>query len=386
MASSPSRDGDVDIDLLPPDYDLLDSRLYGIRNTYYAYTTRGCINKCPWCGVHRLEPEFVPYIDIKPMIRSLREQYGDKASLCLMDNNVLASPQLNQIVDDLEELGYGRGQFTETEPRKQRVIDFNQGLDATHVSEKNMRLLARLNIKPMRIAFDRVQEKNQYLRAIETAYKHGVRKFSNYMLYNFEDTPLDLYERLVVNIELNERFAAEGKDGIAGQIYSYPMRYAPIDDKTGEGDNRSRDAINGCTGQTHNWLIEPVWTKRFMRNIEIMKGAAHGAVSPTPTLARRTIGSTPQEFIANLYMPEELLRNRNDHEKRVYAHEPKRKPGSGKVEEFRRFVLGLLRRQDERFWAFHNAVTTNTAESIKRTLAVVDDREMEKWLRMYLRK
>ena len=39
--------GDQNIDLLPPDYSLLDNKLYAINNTYYAYTTRGCIQSCP---------------------------------------------------------------------------------------------------------------------------------------------------------------------------------------------------------------------------------------------------------------------------------------------------------------------------------------------------
>jgi len=96
--------GSSDIDLLPPDYGLVDSTLYAINDTYYAYTTRGCTNKCPWCGVARIEPAFVPYMDITPIIRTLRDDYGDKAKLKLMDNNVLASPHLGRIVDDLLEL------------------------------------------------------------------------------------------------------------------------------------------------------------------------------------------------------------------------------------------------------------------------------------------
>ena len=379
-------EGNEDIDSLPPDYTLLDPHLYGIRDTYYAYTTRGCINKCPWCGVHRLEPDYVPYIDIKPVILSLRGKYGDKANLCLMDNNVLASRHLGRIVDDLLALGYGRGQYTDTTPKKQRVIDFNQGLDATHLTEVHMELLSRLNIRPMRIAFDQVQEKAQYVTALELAHGYGVKEFSNYMLYNFQDTPLDLYERLLVNIELNERWIAGQKGRIAGKIYSYPMRYAPIDDKRGEGGNRAREATNGCSSRKRHWLTHPVWTKRFTRNIEIMKGAAHGAISATPTLARRTIGRTPQEFIANLYMPEELLRNRNVHEKKVYDEEPVRKAGSGKVEEFRRFILGLLSKQDDRFWTFHEAVSANTAEAIRRCLAETDDNGIRVWLRMYLKR
>lgn len=377
-------EGKVDIDQVAPDYTLLDGGLYAINDTYYAYTTRGCTNTCPWCGVPRVEPGFHEYIDIKPVIRRLRDLYGDKAALKLMDNNVLASPHLEQIVTDLVELGYGRGQFTKTQPKKQRVIDFNQGLDATHVTERNMRLLSQLNIKPMRIAFDRVQEKKQYVRALEIAHGHGVPEFSNYMLYNFRDTPRDLYDRLVVNVELNERWLEGEVDRVAGKIYSYPMRYAPIDDKHGDRASKSRDVIRADGNDQRDWQLNPAWTRRFIRNIEIMKGAAHGAISPTPTLAKRTIGATFEEFLANLYMPEELIRNRNKHERRVYRHEPDRKPGTGQVEEFREFICGLLKKQDERFWEFHNAVSPNTAEAVRKCLQRTRDREFAKWLKLYL--
>ena len=379
-------DGDEDIDLLPPDYDLLDPGLYGINDTYYAYTTRGCVNKCAWCGVHRLEPEFVPYIDIKPSILSLRSKYGDKAHLCLMDNNVLASPHFDQIVDDLLELGYGRGAFTHTQPKKRRVIDFNQGLDATHVTKACMKRLALLNVQPMRIAFDRVQERRQYVRAVQLARDNGVLEFSNYLLYDFKDTPLDLYERIRINIELNEQWAAGGRGGPTGKIYSYPMRYAPIDDPKGDSANRRREAEKVNRSHQRDWLSNPVWTSRFTRNIEIMKGAAHGAISTTSTLARRTIGSNSEEFMTNLYMPEVLLRNRNRHEKKVYEDEPRRRAGSGMVEAFRAFMMKLIRNPDERFRAFHDAVCQNSIVAIRALLGKTDDQEMTRWLRLYLKR
>jgi len=383
--ASIDMDGDVDIDALPPDYDIVDPRLYAVNDTYYGYASRGCVNKCPWCGVPRVEPEFVPYIDVKPMIRALRAQYGDRAKLKLMDNNVLASPALPQIVGDLLEVGYGRGQHTDTDPPKARVIDFNQGLDATFITEDRIRLLAQLNIKPMRIAFDRAREKGRYLRAVELAHQHGFAQFSNYMLYNFEDSPRDLYERLMVNIGINEKWQS-GDGDRAGEVYSYPMRYAPIDETNGSGTREQRDYVPTVPSESRDWLKDPAWTKRFIRNIEIMKGAAHGAITPTPSLARRAIGASFEEFLANLYMPEELLRNRNKHERRVYEYEPPRQPGTGQVEEFRDFVLRLLREQDAAFRAFHDAVSENTVRAIKRYLRKCQDPETQKWLQLYVKR
>ena len=378
--------GNTDIDLLPPDYSILDSRLYAINDTYYAYTSRGCINSCSWCGVPIIEPKFVRYIDIKRMMNKLRKEYGDKPRLKLMDNNVMASPFLNNIVSDLIDLGYGKNSYTDSEPKRERVIDFNQGLDASFFTEDKMRIIAELNIKPMRIAFDRIEEKEEYVKAIEIAKKHGVKIFSNYMLYNFMDSPKDLYERLMVNIELNEKWRKENKTGFS--IYSYPMRYAPIKSTDSPTEISQENGI--CVpekpkNEDYSAYNGVFWTRRFVRNIEIMKGVAHGSISATPSLARRTIGETYNEFLANLYMPEELLRNRNTYEKKIYKDEPKRKFGTGDVERFRAFISGLLSKKDDRFMQFHNAVSKNRRGEIRKCIAKCKDRTMKKWLNFYMK-
>jgi len=379
--------GTENIDLLPPDYDLFDKNLYAINDTYYAYTTRGCINNCPWCGVPILEPGGVYYIDIKDMIKSMRKKYGDKPKLKLMDNNVLASPNLEQIVADLIELEYGRNSYTKTNPSKERVIDFNQGLDASLLTEERMKLLAKLNIKPMRIAFDRVEEKDDYIRALKTAKKYGVRTFSNYMLYNYQDSPKDLYERLIVNINLNKRWRNKhGKP--TASIYSYPMRYAPIDSTDSPTAISQEDGIGvpRKPADTQSSIYNGIfWTRRFIRNIEIMKGAAYGSISPTPSLARRTVGKTFKEFVANLYMPEELLRYRNKYEHKVYRSEPERDPGTGAIESFRKFISKLLKTKGKGFMRFHNVVSKNSKKAIREFLPDCRDDELKKWLSIYLR-
>jgi hypothetical protein len=378
--------GNRNIDLLPPDYSILDSRIYAINATYYAYTSRGCINSCSWCGVPIIEPTFVPYIDIKSMMKKLRKEYGDKPKLKLMDNNVMASRYLEKIVSDLIDLGYGKNSYTDSEPKKERVIDFNQGLDASFFTEDKMRIIAELNIKPMRIAFDRIEEKEEYVKAIEIAKKHGVKTFSNYMLYNFMDSPKDLYERLMVNIGLNEKWRKENRTGVS--IYSYPMRYAPIKSTDSPTEISQENGIcvpekpKNEDSSDYNGIF---WTRRFVRSIEIMKGVAHGSISPTPSLARRTLGKTYNEFLANLYMPEELLRNRNTYEKKIYKGEPKRKSGTGDVEKFRAFISGLLSKKDDRFMQFHNAVSKNSRGEIRKYIAKCKDRTMKKWLNFYIK-
>lgn len=387
ILDSPQRielDGDENIDLLPPDYSILDNRIYAINETYYAYTTRGCTRRCPWCGVPIIEPNYCEYIDIKPLIYKMRENYGDKPRLKLMDNNVLASPSLKFIVNDLVELGYGRGQNTRTVPPRIRVIDFNQGLESTYVNDDNISLIDKLHIKPMRIAFDRLAYRETYTRAIRTAHEHGFKEFSNYMLYNEKDTPRDLYDRLIINIQINRKWR-DGNGKSSAAIYSYPMRFAPIKDDSSQKLNRVRDYVPLKQTQKIDYLSNAQWTKRFTRNIEIIKGAAHGAISPTPSLALRAIGASYAEFIANLYMPEELLRNRNKYEKHIYAYDPDRTPGSGDVERFRDFILRLLNKQNEVFFEFHDAVSPCSKETIKQAFKACKNDEVREWLSWYLK-
>jgi hypothetical protein len=237
----------------------------------------------------------------------------------------------------------------------------------------------------MRIAFDRLQYKEKYERALRIAQKHGFREFSNYMLFNEKDTPRDLYDRLQVNINLNLEWGAGASKSSVGVIYSYPMRFAPIKDDSPLKQNRKREYIAPAPAEKYDYLADARWTKRFTRNIEIIKGAAHGAITPKPSLAERAIGRDYDEYIANLYMPEEFLRNRNKHERYVYPEEPPRAPGDGLVEEFRAFILDLLSKQDDVFIEFHNAVSPCSKEAVKQALKILKHEELREWLEWYLK-
>ena len=42
--------------------------------------------------------------------------------------------------------------------------------------------------------------REHYVRAMKLAAKYEIRSMSNYILYNFKDSPIDLYRRLLINI------------------------------------------------------------------------------------------------------------------------------------------------------------------------------------------
>lgn len=109
---TPYKDIDVDnpyiIDELPLDYSILDEidYVYPDSGAYYSYSTRGCIRKCPFCAVWTIEPKYQDYIPLVNRIKQTKRLYGEQQNLLLMDNNVLASKQLEQIIKDIKECGF----------------------------------------------------------------------------------------------------------------------------------------------------------------------------------------------------------------------------------------------------------------------------------------
>ena len=111
------RAGDLDkgdtqkIDELELDYSILDEieYQYPMSNAYYRYTTRGCVNKCAFCAVPTLEPDYMPYIPLKERVERINNLYGEQKDLLLMDNNVLASEYYPQIIQEIIACGFQKG-------------------------------------------------------------------------------------------------------------------------------------------------------------------------------------------------------------------------------------------------------------------------------------
>lgn len=175
--------------------------------------------------------------------------------------------------------------------RLTRYVDFNQGLDARLLDEYKMSRLAELNLRPMRIAFDHIEQREIYEKAIRLAAKYGVRNLSNYLLYNFLDTPEDFYERLRINIDL----CAE----LDVAIYSFPMKYCPIEDPE---YFRNRNYIG-----RH-------WNKKFIRAIQAIINVTQGKVGRGREFFEKAFGKNFAEFKELLYMPETFIIYRKKYE------------------------------------------------------------------------
>ena len=185
-----------------PDYSLLpEPPEYSI-----AHTSRGCIRKCKFCMVSKLEPDF-----------HNREWVGDLAPgarlIRFYDNNWLAK-SVEDLAHDVELIRglVGAGQITS--------VDFNQALDCRLLTEEKADLLKDISIRPVRFSFDGMQEDGHYQRAVRMMVERGCRDIMVFMLYNFMDTPRDFYYRLKESIGL--------RDELGISLYSFPMRYQPI--------------------------------------------------------------------------------------------------------------------------------------------------------------
>jgi hypothetical protein len=280
------------IEDLVPDYSILDQidYKYPVRDAYFTYASRGCIRKCSFCGVPKLEGDQREVAPITALVEGVNRLYGEKKDLILMDNNVVAATNFKEIVAEIRDLGFTKGaKLTRGRTSILRRVDFNQGVDARILCKDPMflRELSTICIKPLRIAFDHLGLKKPYEKAIRYAHQFGLTGLSNYMLYNFHDTPADLYERMRLNVDLNVEL------GI--RIWSFPMRYQPTNLPT-----RSHIGEN--------------WTKYQLRSMQVILQATHGVVSGSPNFFNRAFGETVEDFENMLLRPHHYTFNRDWYE------------------------------------------------------------------------
>lgn len=166
---------------------------------------------------------------------------------------------------------------------KQRYVDFNQGVDARLFTEEKARLIASIAIRPLRIAFDDIKTRPAYEKAVRWSVSAGIKDFSNYLLYNFKDEPIDLYRRLKINVDLCEELNVN--------IYSFPMKYHPL-----HGENsHDRDYIG-----EH-------WNRKYIRAIQAILNSTKGKVGKGIEFFGEAFGHTEKEYFELLEMPETFI-------------------------------------------------------------------------------
>jgi len=349
------------IEDLIPDYSILDQidYKYPVNDAYFTYGSRGCIRKCSFCGVPKLEGAQRDTESISAIVQGVERLYGAKKDLTLMDNNVVASERFREIIAEIRDLGFTPGaKLKRGRVAVQRRVDFNQGVDARILCKDKMYLreLSTICLKPLRIAFDHLGVKGPYEQAIRYATEFGLTELSNYMLYNFHDSPADLFERMRLNVRLNEEL------GI--RIWSFPMRFQPTD-----RPNRNH--------------VGEKWSRYQLRSMQLILQATHGVVSGQPTFFKRAFGDSLQEYERILLMPHHFIFNRD-----WFEHHG----GKPEFEEFtaqfvrltageKQELLSLLSSVDPRnFNTLHeNASSSNLAEILRFYVPMEKEKEALIW-------
>ena len=276
------------IEELVPDYSILDQieYKYPVRDAYFMYASRGCIRTCTFCGVPKLEGGQRDTLSLSAIVKEIENHYGIKKDLIFMDNNIVASDRFSEIMAEVIDLGFGKGATINKKGMTiKRRVDFNQGVDARELYKNPnlMKEIAKICISPLRIAFDHLGLKKQYESSIRMAAENGLRELSNYMLYNYQDDPIDLYKRMQLNVVLNEDLNI--------RIFSFPMRYQPVD-------------------RVDRGFVGAKWTRYQLRSMQVILQATHGIVSGNPEFFYKAFGPSPEAFTDLLLRPHHFVFNR----------------------------------------------------------------------------
>lgn len=140
-----------------------------------TFTSRGCIRKCSFCAVPKIEGALVELSDwkVKPII---------------CDNNLLAcsDAHFDRVIDRLLE-------------HKLVGIDFNQGLDARLMTEHHAMRFAELPKDTIiRLAWDNIKTEGKYRETFDLLVRCGIKpqQIRVYVLIGYKDTPQDALYRL----------------------------------------------------------------------------------------------------------------------------------------------------------------------------------------------
>lgn len=159
-----------EVEHIYPDYSLYPELT---KDTAYGFLTRGCPRACHFCIVSKKEGR----CSVK--VADLSEWWNGQKNIVLMDANILACPDHPDLLRQLAESGAN--------------VDFNQGLDARLITERNIRLINRVKKKEIHFAWDYMKYSAQVQHGLALYAKHAERKphgnFATvYCLVNFDTT------------------------------------------------------------------------------------------------------------------------------------------------------------------------------------------------------
>lgn len=218
-------------------------------NKIILYASRGCINKCPFCAVPKLEGSLKSYETIKHHLEQGIKDLPKADGIFIYDNNFTAHEYFDNIIDEIKELDL--------------PVDFRQGLEADVVTKHQMDRFAELKwCQYIRFAFDKIKYKKGITNAYQLYCNSNVKaQFFSYMLYNWTDDYDDFWGRIDIAQDL--------VDSNCGRtIYLFPMKFEPLDAlKRNDYDNNPKS-------------IGKKWTKELTLGINKIATCTAGGFLP----------------------------------------------------------------------------------------------------------
>lgn len=121
------------VEHMMPDYGL-----YGISDTAYGFTSRGCPRGCPFCVVAEKEGRAAH------KVADVREFWNGQRHIELLDPNVLACPDWRDIL----------GQLAET----RAAVNINQGADIRLITPEKIAALNAIKLEDIHFAWDNADD------------------------------------------------------------------------------------------------------------------------------------------------------------------------------------------------------------------------------------
>jgi len=233
-----------ELDSLKPDYDLIKT---GTKwdDFSFVFTSRGCVNNCPYCAVPRIEQENWVNPNWKKQVDFRR------LHISIQDNNLTAQPMehFKDVMHFCKKFGL--------------ITTIESGLDCRVFNKKHLDAIngVRFDRCGLRFAFDHMGQEGYIQRTLQMCAEAGIGKARVlvYVLYNFNDTPQEAEYRM--------------REVLKYKFRPYPQEYTPLDKLTRNPHHIGKYWTAELTSAFRNFYHIPKWfhTRTFPEWLEINK-------------------------------------------------------------------------------------------------------------------
>lgn len=231
-----------ELDAIKPDYDLIKT---GTKwdDFSFVFTSRGCVNRCPYCAVPTLEPEAWINPNWKNQVDFRR------IHISILDNNLTAAP-----IEHFKEVMHFCKKFG-------LITTIESGLDCRLFNEEHLNALKniRFDKRGLRFAFDHMAQEGYIQKTLKMCADAGIGKARVlvYVLYNFNDTPQEAEYRM--------------QEVLKYKFRPYPQQYTPLNKLTRNPPFTGKYWTEELAASFRNFYHIPKWfnTRTFPEWLEL---------------------------------------------------------------------------------------------------------------------